>query len=110
MIKVVFDNPVIVIKGKTTEMKMYATLRFNGAVGYIKMFKSTIKLKDGDKYDLQKAKTILQTLCEAKAYIWAKQKAIKMRDDERKILNDLDAFIEKSNHIIHHDIEYLKPL
>ena len=110
MIKVVFGNPIIFIEGKTTKMKMCAQLKFNGAVGYTKIFKSTIKLKDNDKYDLQKAKTILQTLCEAKAYVWARDKATKMRNEERKILNDLDNFIEKSSHIIHHYIEFLKPL
>lgn len=108
MTKLVFSNPIMELCGKTTKMSICATLCYNKIPFKAKTFKSSITLKEGDTYNLQVAKNILQTLCESKAYIWAKTIAKKVIPDEQKVVNDFIYFRDKCDKVIHHNIDYLK--
>lgn len=107
MIKVKFSNPTIVLNGKETIMTITALLRWDKLICYTKRFTHKITLKNGDKYDLNKAKNILQTYIEQRAYLWAKKVIDKQIEKEQIIINDLKSFSEKAIHIIEHDSDYL---
>lgn len=107
MTKLVFSIPIMELCGKTTKMSICATLCYNNIAFKAKTFKSSITLKEGDTYNLQVAKNILQTLCENKAYIWAKEIAKKVIPDEQKIVNDFIDFRNKCDEIIKHNVDYL---
>lgn len=108
--KLKFGNPVITLDGVITTMVMHAILSYDNKYIKSKVFRHKITLRKEDKYDLNKAKNILQTIIEQKAYIWAKKFIDKEMDKERAILNEMKMFFTKAKHIIIHDNEYLKQL
>lgn len=110
MIKVKFTNPIIRLKGKTTIMSMTCKILIDTSIYKEKIFISKITLKDGDKYDLNKARTILQTTIEQKGYKWAYDIINKKRKIFYEDYSECDDFCTKATHIINHDKEYLETL
>ena len=108
--KLKFSNPVIILEGTKTSMTIIATLNYGKATIKSKKFDKTITLHQKDKYDLNKAKNILQASLEQKAYLWAKKYIDKEIEKEQNILNTLKAFSEKATHIIEHDNGYINKL
>lgn len=108
--KLKFSNPFIILEGTKTSMKIVANLNYNDITVRAKQFDKTITLHQKDKYDLNKAKNILQASIEQKAYLWAKKFIDKEIEKEQNILNALKAFSEKATHIIEHDNGYINKL
>lgn len=107
--KLHFGNPVIILEGNKTSMSIRATLY--GKIAFAcKEFDKSIILHKKDKYDLNKAKNILQACLEQKAYLWAKKIIDKEIEHEQKILNNMTTFSEKATHIIEHDGNYINQL
>jgi hypothetical protein len=110
MIKVKFINPIIRLKGKTTIMSITCKLCIDKCVHKEKIFISKVTLKDDDKYDLNKARTILQTIIERKGYEWAYDIINKQRKVFYENYSECDDFCTKATHIIDHDEKYLETL
>lgn len=109
-LKLKFNAPVIILEDNKTSMSIRATLIYNKEAIKLKEFDKTITLHKEDKYDLNKAKNILQTSLEQEAYIWAKKcidDAIKNLENRLKSLNE---FSEKATRIIEHDGDYINKL
>lgn len=110
MIKVTFTLPVIRLNGKTTTMTMRCQI-FSDKIFYKeKRFTNKVTLKDDDKYDLNKARTILQTTIEQKGYKWAYDIIDKLRKTFYENYSKCDDFCIKATHIIDHDEKYLETL
>lgn len=105
-----FGNPVIILEGNKTSMSIRAGLKYGKKVFISKEFDKSIILHEKDKYDLNKAKNILQASLEQKAYLWAKKTIDKQIERETGYLNDMNAFSEKATHIIEHDAIYINKL
>ena len=110
MIKVKFTNPIIRLKGKTTIMSMTCKLCIDKCVYKEKIFISKVTLKDNDKYDLNKARMILQTIIEKRSYEWAYDIINKKRKIFYEDYSECDNFCIKATHTIAHDGEYLTNL
>lgn len=110
MIKVKFTLPVIKLNGKTTTMTMICQIFIDKSFYKEKRFTNKITLKDDDKYDLNKARTILQTTIEQKSYKWAYDIIDKLRKTFYENYSECDDFCTKATHIIDHDKEYLETL
>lgn len=108
--KLQFGNPVIVLEGNKTSMTITVRFRYNKIAFTGKKFKKSITLHKKDKYDLNKAKNILQASLEQKAYLWAKKIIDKEIEKEKHILDNLLAFSNKATHIIEHDANYINKL
>jgi len=108
--KLNFNNPVIFLEGNKTSMSIRATLKYGENDFYYKDFNKSIILHKKDKYDLNKAKNILQALLEQKAYLWAKKMIDKEIEKEKHTLNSMLEFSEKATHIIEHDATYINKL
>lgn len=108
--KLKFSNPLILLEGNKTSMQIVASLEYNKKSINSKTFAKSITLHEKDKYDLNKAKNILQTSIEQLAYLWAKKIIDKEVEVEKEILNDLNGFSEKATHIIEHDGSYINTL
>ena len=108
--KLIFGKPIIILEGTKTSMSIRATLEYNKKAFHCKEFDKSITLHKKDKYDLNKAKNILQASLEQKAYLWAKKIIDKAIIDEQNYLNNLNAFSEKATHIIEHDADYINKL
>lgn len=110
MIKLKFSNPVIRINGKKTIMSIICQLCIANIPIISKKLTHKVTLKDNDKYDLNKARLILQTTIEKEAYKWAYNKVSIIERDMYKKYTDADSFCKKAKHIIEHDKEYLEAL
>lgn len=110
MIKVKFTNPIIRLKGKTTIMSMTCKILINTSIYKEKIFISKITLKDDDKYDLNKARIILQTTIEKRGYKWADNIINKLRKIYFDKYSEYESFCIKATHIIDHDEKYLETL
>ena len=108
--KLHFDNPIIILEGNKTSMSIRATLKYSKTAFACKEFDKSITLHKTDKYDLNKAKNILQASLEQKAYIWAKKIIDREIEKEKCILDTMFTFSEKANHIIKHDTDYINKL
>ena len=108
--KLKFSNPIIILEGNKTSMSIRALLKPNKRSIVSKEFNKTITLHQKDKYDLNKAKNILQASLEQKAYLWAKKHIDKEIEKEQNILNSMKSFSEKAAHIIEHDNDYINKL
>lgn len=108
--KLYFGNPIITLENTKTSMSIRAIIKYGKWSFYCKDFYKSITLNKKDKYDLNKAKNILQTSLEQKAYIWAKKIIDKVIVNEQNYLNSLKAFSEKATHIIEHDADYINKL
>lgn len=110
MIKIKFTLPIIELNGKTTTMSMRCRILIGTSIYKEKVFTNKITLKDGDKYDLNKARTILQTIIERKGYEWAYDIINKQRKIFYENYSECDDFCTKATHIIDHDEKYLETL
>lgn len=111
MIKLRFSNPIVYLNGKETIMTMLCSIVYNNkTVLHCKKFNSKITLKNNDKYDLNKARLILQTTIEKEAYKWAYNKVSMIEKSMYKKYTDADSFCRKATHVIEHDKEYLEAL
>lgn len=108
--KLHFGNPVIILEGNKTSMSIRATLKYGKKAFTCKEFDKSITLHNKDKYDLNKAKNILQACLEQKAYLWAKKIIDKEITNAQNSLNTMNAFSEKATHIIEHDADYINKL
>lgn len=108
--KLHFSNPVIILEDNKTSMNIIATLKYGKRAFTYKKFYKSIKLHKKDKYDLNKAKNILQASLEQKAYLWAKKIIDKEIEKEQNILNNMLEFSKKATHIIEHDGNYINKL
>ena len=108
--KLYFGNPNIILEGNKTSMSIRATLEYNKKAFHCKEFDKSITLHKKDKYDLNKAKNILQASLEQEAYLWAKKIIDKEIIKEQNILNSMTSFSEKATHIIEHDADYINKL
>lgn len=108
--KLHFGNPIIIIEGIKTSISIRATLKYGKTAFACKEFDKSITLHKKDKYDLNKAKNILQASLEQEAYLWAKKIIDKEIKNEQKILNSMTTFSEKATHIIEHDADYINKL
>lgn len=108
--KLHFSNPIITLESTKTSMSIRATIKYGKWPFYCKDFYKSITLHKKDKYDLNKAKNILQASLEQKAYIWAKKIIDKAITSEQNYLNSLKTFSEKAVHIIEHDADYINKL
>ena len=108
--KLHFSNPIITLENTKTSMSIRATIKYGKGDFYCKDFYKSITLHKKDKYDLNKAKNILQASLEQKAYLWAKNIINKAIINEQNYLNSLKAFSEKATHIIEHDGDYINKL
>lgn len=107
MIKLRFANPLIELDGRSTIMRMCATIFIN-KLGYkSKEFTRKVTLKDGDNYDLNFAALYLRTLIETDAYIWAKFEVEYMFKREKQLVENFEKFISKASYVISHDAAYL---
>ena len=110
MIKIKFTLPIIKLNGKTTTMAMTCQILSGTSIYKEKRFINKVTLKDGDKYDLNKARTILQTIIERKGYEWAYDIINKQRKVFYENYSECDDFCTKATHIIDHDEKYLETL
>lgn len=108
--KLKFSNPIIILEGNKTSMNIKALLNYDKISIIAKEFDKTITLHQKDKYNLNKAKNILQASLEQKAYLWAKKYIDKEIEKEQNILNNMKSFSEKAAHIIEHDSNYINKL
>lgn len=108
--KLHFGSPVIILEGNKTSMSIRATLKYNKTAFACKEFDKSVTLHKNDKYDLNKAKNILQASLEQKAYIWAKKIIDREIKNEQKVLNSMTTFSEKATRIIEHDGDYINKL
>lgn len=109
-LKLHFTNPVIILEGNKTLMSIKAILTYNKKAFNCKKFDKSITLHKNDKYDLNKAKNILQASLEQKAYLWAKKIIDKEIEKEKITLNIMNTFSEKATRIIEHDGDYINKL
>lgn len=110
MIKIKFTLPLIELNGKTTTMSMRCRILIGKSFYKEKRFTNKVTLKDGDKYDLNKARTILQTIIERKGYKWAYDIINRQRKVFYENYSECDDFCTKATHIIDHDEKYLETL
>lgn len=108
--KLKFSNPTIILEGKKTTMDIGVYILFGKMIFTYKVFKKSITCKKQDKYDLNKAKNILQAYIEQRAYLWAKKIIDKEIEKEQLLTNELKSFSEKATHIIEHDADYINRL
>jgi len=108
--KLKFNASVIILEGNKTSMSIRATLIYNKKAIKSKEFDKSITLHGKDKYDLNKAKNILQASLEQKAYLWAKKIIDKEIEKEELIIINMKTFSEKATHIIEHDNNYINKL
>lgn len=109
--KLHFGTPIIILEGNKTSMSIRATLKYGKKTSFVcKEFDKSITLHKNDKYDLNKAKNILQVSLEQKAYLWAKKIIDREIKNEQKVLNNMTTFSEKADHIIKHDADYINQL
>lgn len=108
--KLHFGNPVIILESNKTSMSIRATLKYGKTGFHCKEFNKSITLHKKDKYDLNKAKNILQASLEQKAYLWAKKIIDREIEKETYILDSMFAFSKKATHIIEHDANYINKL
>lgn len=109
-LKLKFNAPVIILEGNKTSMSIRATLIYNKEAIKSKEFDKSITLHGKDKYDLNKAKNILQANLEQKAYLWAKKLIDKEIEKQEFTINNLKTFSEKATYIIEHDNSYINKL
>lgn len=110
MIKIKFTNPIIRLNGKTTIMSMTCKLCIDKCVYKEKIFISKITLKDDDKYDLNKARMILQTIIEKRSYKWAYDIINKKKKIFYNDFSECDDFCIKAKYVIDHDKEHIENL
>lgn len=108
--KLKFSTPIIILEGNKTSMSIRATINYGIAAFHCKEFDKSITLHKNDKYDLNKARAILQASLEQKAYLWAKKIIDKEIEKEQGFLKDMNSFSEKATHIIEHDSNYINNL
>lgn len=108
--KLHFGNPLIILKGNKTYMRIKAILKYGKTEFHCKMFEKSITLHKQDKYDLNKAKNILQASLEQKAYLWAKKIIDREIEKEKCVLDTMLTFSNKATHIIEHDGNYINKL
>ncbi len=109
-IKLKFSEPVLFFKGIKTIMVITANIMCGNAILNCKRFSKAITLYKEDKYDLNKAKNILQASLEQKAYLWAKKFIDKEIEKRKFTINNLKTFSEKATYIIEHDNDYINKL
>lgn len=112
MIKLSFSGFNFKTDGIISSARIIATIKwFDGHkwfnVAY-KEFKTKVTLKPNEVPDLNKAYKYIKAKLEKDAYIWANSEAKKEFNDTKDKLAIFDSFIDKSNHIISHNTEYLK--
>lgn len=108
--KLEFSNPIIILEGNKTSMKIKVIFKYNKKTFHCKEFNKSITLHKNDKYDLNKAKNILQVCLEQQAYLWAKKIIDKEIEKEQNFLNSMKTFSEKATYIIEHDADYINKL
>ncbi len=108
MFKLKFSTPTFTIEGKTTIISISVALHYNHC--FIKIFKikKKISLKEGDRYDLNKAYKYLQASAEKEAYEKASKVIKNIIEQETYFINKLNTFKNKAEFIVNHDKEYLK--
>lgn len=114
MIKLAFNDFLFTSDGIISRAKVTATIKwFNGSKWLIvssKEFKIKLSLKQGDAPDLNKAYKYAKARLEQYAYIWAGYQARLEIKNQDIILSQLNAFADKANHIIAHNVKYIKEL
>lgn len=111
MIKLSFGKFSFTTDGNTSKGNIRATIKiFTKNKWYYvtsKEFTTKITCHKDDKNDLNKAYKYIQAKLEKDAYCWAGEEAKKQLIVVQKDLKTFTDFVEKAEHIVEHDTNYL---